>query len=88
MNCPKCKTKLEVTDSRERSDGVIYRRRYCPKCGEKYSTRETITDYKYIKEYDKQFRGLLKAVKEIKELDISKLHGKDTDLGKSNIVNG
>ncbi len=84
MNCPKCKGKLEVMDSRERDDGVIYRRRWCSKCGAKYSTRETITDYEFVREYDRQLKKLLKSVQIIKGLEVSRLYGREsTDMGES-----
>jgi transcriptional regulator NrdR family protein len=44
MNCPKCKSPTEVINSRKR-DGTVARRRLCS-CGERFSTKEVITNYK------------------------------------------
>ena len=41
MVCPKCKTKTQVIDSRNRGKQVIYRRRVCLNCGHKFSTWES-----------------------------------------------
>lgn len=39
MNCPKCKSRTVVIDSRNRLE-FQYRRHKCPVCGEKFGTRE------------------------------------------------
>jgi len=46
MNCPKCKSPTEVINSRKR-DGTVARRRLCS-CGERFSTKEVITDSKQV----------------------------------------
>ncbi len=40
MNCPKCESSTEVTDSRKK-DKTVVRRRRC-KCGERFVTHEVI----------------------------------------------
>jgi transcriptional regulator NrdR family protein len=44
MTCPKCESPTEVINSRKR-DGTVVRRRLCV-CGERFSTKEIITDSK------------------------------------------
>ena len=44
MQCPECKHKTIVIDSRERVASEVYRRRKCPACKTKFTTREYVTD--------------------------------------------
>lgn len=45
MICPECKTtKLITLETREYSDGSVFRRRGCKACGHRIRTLETITD--------------------------------------------
>ena len=44
MECPECKHKTIVIDSRERGTSEVYRRRECLKCRVRISTREYVTD--------------------------------------------
>lgn len=43
MRCPSCDIETRVLDTRRKSDGV-YRRRVCPTCDARFSTRETIVE--------------------------------------------
>lgn len=42
MKCPECErdTKGLVTETRKGDDGLVYRRRYCGRCGAYFVTRE------------------------------------------------
>ena len=44
MQCPECKHKTIVIDSRERVASEVYRRRECPACRARFTTREYVTD--------------------------------------------
>ncbi len=41
--CPLCGTKSQVTDSRQLPAPALRRRRKCPACAHRYSTRERVT---------------------------------------------
>jgi hypothetical protein len=43
VRCPSCDIETRVLDTRRKSDGV-YRRRVCPTCDARFSTRETIVE--------------------------------------------
>jgi transcriptional regulator NrdR family protein len=58
MNCPKCESPTEVINSRKK-DGTVARRRLCS-CGERFSTKEVITNSKQI------------SIKPIKALSMTK----------------
>lgn len=55
MNCPKCKLATEVINSRKKN-GTVCRRRSCS-CGERFSTKEVITDSTQI-----SFKKVVKAL--------------------------
>lgn len=55
MICPKCESPTEVINSRKR-DGTVVRRRLCT-CGERFSTKEVITDSKKV-----TFKKIVKAL--------------------------
>lgn len=61
MNCPKCKTKLTVQETRVVGD-VVIRRRLCPVCRALYYTRETVISY----EMGLAFMSQWKALKRLK----------------------
>lgn len=42
MNCPKCKSKTGIKDSRSWDGKKVYRRRFCKSCDHKFSTLERI----------------------------------------------
>lgn len=42
MYCPKCEEETMVTQTRQRADGTIYRRRVCRWCGHRFSTTESL----------------------------------------------
>lgn len=44
MQCPECKHKTIVIDSRERVASEVYRRRECMACRIRFTTREYVTD--------------------------------------------
>jgi transcriptional regulator NrdR family protein len=46
MRCPKCESPTEVINSRKK-DGTVVRRRLCV-CGERFSTKEVITDSRKV----------------------------------------
>lgn len=47
--CDKCGHETNVTDSRERADGFIHRRRVCKKCGIKLSSVEIpVDEYRWL----------------------------------------
>ena len=52
MQCPGCKHKTIVVDSRERGVSEVYRRRKCPACKIKFTTREYVTDVQRGDKYD------------------------------------
>jgi transcriptional regulator NrdR family protein len=50
-----CGDRLGVLDVRERSDGTVRRRHFCPKCGARYSTVEIPFDlYERLKRSEEQ----------------------------------
>ena len=55
MICPKCESPTEVINSRKR-DGTVVRRRLCS-CGERFSTKEVITDSRKV-----TFKKIVKAL--------------------------
>jgi len=43
MKCPRCARKIQVSDSREKENGrIVKRRRRCNHCNEAWTTREEI----------------------------------------------
>ena len=62
MNCPKCESPTEVINSRKK-DGTVARRRLCP-CGERFSTKEVITDSRKV-----TFKKVVKALSMTKSVD-------------------
>ena len=55
MTCPKCESPTEVINSRKK-DGTVVRRRLCA-CGERFSTKEVITDSRKV-----TFKKVVKAL--------------------------
>lgn len=45
MDCPKCKGKAVVIDSRKYKTGEVYRRRRCTGCGCRFSTLEAVVKF-------------------------------------------
>ena len=73
MNCPKCKGKTKVTDSRPISHGRIRRRRECKACQSKFTTYEnTINCPKLIhacKDLIKECNGVMSLTRLGKLID-------------------
>ena len=46
MMCPKCYGPTKVNESREKVDGIVYRRRWCLECGHRFTTNEIICEDK------------------------------------------
>ena len=44
MQCPECNHNNVVVDTRERLASEVYRRRECPSCRIRFTTREYVTD--------------------------------------------
>lgn len=42
MHCPECGTRTDVYDSRLNTQGLVRRRRSCPKCGLRFATIEVM----------------------------------------------
>jgi transcriptional regulator NrdR family protein len=66
MVCPKCNSKLGVTDSRQ-TEAYIRRRRICTKCDYKFTTYEML-DSEYIEKIEKENKELRKKVDKITEI--------------------
>lgn len=62
--CPMCGTETSVVDSRAHKEG-IWRKRFCPSCGFKFSTMETpMEDYHEQAVIEKLAIGLIKHIKD------------------------
>lgn len=78
MNCPKCKGKTKVIDSRPYFENKIRRRRACIKCGQRFTTYEMLNPTLdmlplqnkmcgRIEKTIKELRGLIKELQKIGE---------------------
>jgi transcriptional regulator NrdR family protein len=43
--CPNCGEETSVISTRENTDGTIRRRRECPVCGQRFTTREVFVGF-------------------------------------------